>query len=88
MLVEFHCDGRARWPGATATNMPVGSKQRLIHGYCNMPASFVKLYRHNCLVSDMYAGPDKVEQTCTLARCNLNRHARWSSATVPSIPVS
>ena len=34
------------------------------------------------------AGCEKVEQTCTLARCNLNRHARWSSATVPRIPVS
>ena len=68
-------------------------------------------YRHNCLVSDMCAGPLphnqtcvmvnmsavpvamvpgswSGEQTCTLAGCNLNRHARWSSATVPSIPVN
>ena len=57
MLVEFNCKGRAKLLGATATNMPVGSKQRLKHGYCNMSASLVKLYRHNCLVSDMYAGP-------------------------------
>ena len=34
------------------------------------------------------AGREKVEQTCTLAECNLNRHARWSSATVLSISVS
>ena len=40
---RFNCNGRARWSGATATNMPVGSKHRLKHGYCNMPASLVKL---------------------------------------------
>ena len=49
--------------------MPVGSKQRLKHGYCNMPASLVKLRhncRHNCLVSDMYAGPEPHNQICVM----------------------
>ena len=66
MLIEFNCNGRARWQGATATTMPVGSKQCLKHGNCNMPASLVKLYRHNCLVSDMYAGPVPHNQTCVM----------------------
>ena len=72
MLVEFNCNGRARWPGATATNMPVGSKQRLKHGYCNMPASLVKLYRHNCLVSDMYAGSVPHNQTCVMVNMSAD----------------
>ena len=38
MLVKFTCNRRARWAGASAVNTPVGSKQRLKHGYCNMPA--------------------------------------------------
>ena len=63
MLVEFNCNLRARWSGATATNMPVGSKQRLKHGYCNMTASLMKLLQNNCLVSDMYAGPVLHNQT-------------------------
>ena len=29
--------------GATAANIPVGSKKRLKHGYCNISASLVKL---------------------------------------------
>ena len=43
MLVEFNCNRRIRWSGATATNMPVCSKQRLKYRHCNMPASLVKL---------------------------------------------
>ena len=55
------------WSGATATNMlPVGSKQRLKHGYCNMLASLVKLYRHDCLVSEMCASPVPQNQTCVM----------------------
>ena len=33
-----------------------------------MPASLVKLYRHNCLVSDMYAGPVPHNQTCVMVK--------------------
>ena len=44
MLVEFNCNPRAWWLGATATNMPVGSKQR---------------FKHNqiCVVVNMSADP-------------------------------
>ena len=42
-LVKFNCNRRFSWSGAAATNMPVGSKQHLKHGYCNMPSSLVKL---------------------------------------------
>ena len=72
MLVESYCNGRARWPSATATNMPVGSKQHLKHGYCNMPASLVKLFRHNCLVLDMYAGPVPHNQTCVMVNMSAD----------------
>ena len=73
MLVEFNnCSQRVRWSGATATNMPVGSKQHLKHGYCNMPASLVNCYRHNCLVSDMYAGPVPHNQTCAIVNMSAD----------------
>ena len=68
MLVEFNCNGRARWSVATATNMPVGSKQRLKHQYCNMPASLV----HNCLVSDMCAGSVPHNQTCVMVNMSAD----------------
>ena len=55
MLVELDCNRRTRWSGATTTNMPGGEKQRLKYGYCNRPASLVKLlqalllgFRHVC----------------------------------------
>ena len=69
MLVELNCNRRPRLSGATATNMPVGSKQRVKHGYCNMPASLVKLLQtyllgfspvpHNqtCILINMSADP-------------------------------
>ena len=72
MLVEFNCNRRARWSGATATNMSVGSKQRLKHGYCNMPASLVKLLQNNCLVSGMYAGPMQPSQTCAMVNMSAD----------------
>ena len=73
MLVEFNCNRRARWSGATATNIPVGSKQRLKHGHCNMSASLVKsCYRHNCLVSDMCAGQVPHNQTCVMVNMSAD----------------
>ena len=52
--------------------MPVGSKQRLKHGYCNMPVSLVKLLQNNCLVSDMYAGPVPHNQTCAMVNMSAD----------------
>ena len=72
MLVEFNCNRRVRWSDATATNMPLGSKQRSKHGYCNMPASLVKLLQTNCLVSDMYAGPVPHNQTCAMVNVSAD----------------
>ena len=72
MLVEFNCNRHARWSAATATNMPVGSKQRLKHGYCNMPASLVKLLRHNYIVSDMCAGLMPHNQTCVMVNMSAD----------------
>ena len=45
--------------------MPVGSKQRLKHGYCNMPANFVNLLQTQ-LLSDMCAGPVPHYQKCVM----------------------
>ena len=69
MLVEFNCNQHTREPGATATNMPVGSKQRLKHGYYNMPASLVKLL---LLGSDMYAGTVPHNQTCVMVNMSAD----------------
>ena len=52
--------------------MPVCSKQRLKHGYCNMPASLVKLLQTNCLVSGMYAGPVPHNQTCVMVNMSAD----------------
>ena len=41
-----------------------------------------------CGNDDWADGLVQVEQTCTLAGCNLNRHTCCSSATVPNISVS
>ena len=52
--------------------MPVGSKQRLKHGYSKMPASLVSCSRHNCLVSDMYAGSVPHNQTCAMVNMSAD----------------
>ena len=70
MLVEFNCNRRAKWSGAAATNMPVGSKQRLKHGYCNMPASLVKLLQTKLLGFRHHAGP--VPHNKTYAMVNMS----------------
>ena len=72
MLVKFNCNRCARWSSETATNMPVGSKQRLKHGYCNMPASLGSCYRHKCFVSDMCAGPVPRSQICVMVNISAD----------------
>ena len=52
--------------------MPVGSRQRLKHGYCNMPASLGSYYRHNFLVSDMCAGPVTHTKTCVMVNMSAD----------------
>ena len=63
MLVDFICNRRVSWSGATATNISISSKQRLKLGHCNIPASLVKLLQTYCLVSDICAGPVQHNQT-------------------------
>ena len=72
MLVEFNCNQRARWSGATATNIPVGSKQRKTHGYCNMPASLVKLLLTYLLGVRHVSGPVPYNQTCATVNMSVD----------------
>ena len=72
MLVEFNCDRCVRWSIATATNMPVCSKQRLKYRHCNMPASLLKLLQKQLLDSGMYAGPVAHNQTCVMVNMSAD----------------
>ena len=73
----------------------------LKHGYCNRPASLVKLLQKKCLVSDMCAGPVPHNQTCIMIKmsadpvammagllvlCSLDRHAYWQGEAWTDMP--
>ena len=80
MLVKFNCNRRARWSGETATNMSVGSRQRLKHGYCNMSASLVKLLDitawfqtcYTCWYGVSLTGPVPHNQTCVVVNMSVD----------------
>ena len=65
----------------------------LVSDRCGGPV----LHNQTCIMVKMSADPVAIMagllvwckyKTCTLVRCSLNRRDRWSSVTVPSIPVS
>ena len=86
MLVEFNCNRCARRPGATATNMPVGSNKSADH-VTMMPGLLVGRKQNRLAhwpyvtLTDMPADPVQQYPAFLLVGCSFNIHYCWCDVT-------